>query len=260
MDFEGKTALITGAGNGIGKSAAIRFAEGGANVILVDINLDAVTETQKEIAHSGRDHLTIKVDMGSLEEIDQMVEQSTRRFERIDILFNNAGLTRHISFLDIEEEHWDQIHRVNSKGAFFCMQKIARSMISQGHGGRIVNTASIAGRGYRRTSNAAYAASKGAVIAMTYIASSVLAPYDINVNAICPGIVQTDMLANILSLRSDESGTSQSDLREAMLEEIPLGRANEADDVSALAIFLAGPGSRNITGQAFNVDGGLIMS
>ena len=260
MDFEGKTALITGAGNGIGKSAAIRFAEGGANVILVDINLDAVTETQKEIAHSGRDHLTIRVDMGSLEEIDQMVEQSTRRFERIDILFNNAGLTRHISFLDIEEEHWDQIHRVNSKGAFFCMQKIARSMISQGHGGRIVNTASIAGRGYRRTSNAAYAASKGAVIAMTYIASSVLAPYDINVNAICPGIVQTDMLANILSLRSDESGTSQSDLREAMLEEIPLGRANEADDVSALAIFLAGPGSRNITGQAFNVDGGLIMS
>ena len=260
MDFEGKTALITGAGNGIGKSAAIRFAEGGANVILVDINLDAVTETQKEIAHSGRDHLTIKVDMGSLEEIDQMVEQSTRRFERIDILFNNAGLTRHKSFLDIEEEHWDQIHRVNSKGAFFCMQKIARSMISQGHGGRIVNTASIAGRGYRRTSNAAYAASKGAVIAMTYIASSVLAPYDINVNAICPGIVQTDMLANILSLRSDESGTSQSDLREAMLEEIPLGRANEADDVSALAIFLAGPGSRNITGQAFNVDGGLIMS
>lgn len=260
MDFEGKTALITGAGNGIGKSAAIRFAEGGANVILVDINLDAVTETQKEIAHSGRDHLTIKVDMGSLEEIDQMVEQSTRRFERIDILFNNAGLTRHISFLDIEEEHWDQIHRVNSKGAFFCMQKIARSMISQGHGGRIVNTASIAGRGYRRTSNAAYAASKGAVIAMTYIASSVLAPYDINVNAICPGIVQTDMLANILSLRSDESGTSRSDLREAMLEEIPLGRANEADDVSALAIFLAGPGSRNITGQAFNVDGGLIMS
>ena len=260
MDFEGKTALITGAGNGIGKSAAIRFAEGGANVILVDINLDAVTKTQKEIAHSGRDHLTIKVDMGSLEEIDQMVEQSTRRFERIDILFNNAGLTRHISFLDIEEEHWDQIHRVNSKGAFFCMQKIARSMISQGHGGRIVNTASIAGRGYRRTSNAAYAASKGAVIAMTYIASSVLAPYDINVNAICPGIVQTDMLANILSLRSDESGTSRSDLREAMLEEIPLGRANEADDVSALAIFLAGPGSRNITGQAFNVDGGLIMS
>ena len=169
-------------------------------------------------------------------------------------------MTRHISFLDIEEEHWDQIHRVNSKGAFFCMQKIARSMISQGHGGRIVNTASIAGRGYRRTSNAAYAASKGAVIAMTYIASSVLAPYDINVNAICPGIVQTDMLANILSLRSDESGTSRSDLREAMLEEIPLGRANEADDVSALAIFLAGPGSRNITGHAYNVDGGLIMS
>ena len=113
MDFEGKTALITGAGNGIGKSAAIRFAEGGANVILVDINIDAVMETQKEIAHLGKEYLAIKVDMGSLEEIDQMVDQSTRRFESIDILFNNAGLTRHINFLDIEEEHWDQIHRVN---------------------------------------------------------------------------------------------------------------------------------------------------
>ena len=189
-----------------------------------------------------------------------MVEKAVSEFNGIDVLFNNAGLTRHISFLDIEEEHWDQIHRVNSKGAFFCMQKIARSMVARGQGGRIVNTASIAGRGYRRTSNAAYAASKGAVIAITYIASSVLAPHDINVNAVCPGIVQTNMLSGILSGRSDDSGSTSNELRDAMVEEIPIGRANEADDVSALAVFLAGPGSRNITGQAFNVDGGMIMS
>tara|TARA_B000000460_G_scaffold126208_1_gene88979 strand:+ start:156 stop:938 length:783 start_codon:yes stop_codon:yes gene_type:complete len=260
MDFEEKTVLITGAGSGIGKSAANRFANGGANLVLADINEQSLDKTCDEIRDSGRNVISVKLDVGNLDEIDQMVEKAVSAFNGIDVLFNNAGLTRHISFLDIEEEHWDQIHRVNSKGAFFCMQKIARSMVARGQGGRIVNTASIAGRGYRRTSNAAYAASKGAVIAMTYIASSVLAPHDINVNAVCPGIVQTNMLSGILSGRSDDSGSTSNELRDAMVEEIPIGRANEADDVSALAVFLAGPGSRNITGQAFNVDGGMIMS
>ena len=177
----------------------------------------------------------------------------------LDILFNNAGLTRHISFFDIEESHWDEINRVNAKGAFFCMQKVGKQMVNQGRGGRIINTASIAGKGYRRASNAAYAASKGAVIAMTHSAASVLAEYDINVNAICPGIVQTDMLSHILSLRSAEVGISSEEVKKLMTEEIPLGRPNDAEDVASMAVFLAGPGSRNITGQAFNVDGGMIM-
>ena len=260
MDFEGKTVLITGAGSGIGKSAANRFANGGANLVLADINKESLEATCEEIRAKERDVISVKLDVGNLNEIDLMVEKAVSVFSGIDILFNNAGLTRHIDFLDIEEEHWDQIHRVNSKGAFFCMQKTAQSMVNRGQGGRIVNTASIAGRGYRRTSNAAYAASKGAVIAMTYIASSVLAPHNINVNAVCPGIVQTNMLSNILSGRSDDSGSSSDELKNAMIDEIPIGRANDADDVSALAVFLAGPGSRNITGQAFNVDGGMIMS
>ena len=260
MDFEEKTVLITGAGSGIGKSAANRFANGGANLVLADINEQSLDKTCDEIRDSGRKVISVKLDVGNLDEIDQMVEKAVSEFNGIDVLFNNAGLTRHISFLDIEEEHWDQIHRVNSKGAFFCMQKIARYMVARGQGGRIVNTASIAGRGYRRTSNAAYAASKGAVIAMTYIASSILAPHDINVNAGCPGIVQTNMLSGILSGRSDDSGSTSNELRDAMVKEIPIGRANEAADVSALAGFLAGPGSRYLTGQAFNGEGGMIMS
>ena len=260
MDFEGKTVIVTGAGKGIGKSAALKFAENGANVVIADIDIESADKTALEVGSLGRGALVIELDMGDLSAIDQLVAHSVDKFGGIDILFNNAGLTRHIGFLDIEEQHWDQIHRVNAKGAFFCMQKVARAMIDQGRGGRIVNTASIAGRGYRRTSNAAYAASKGAVIAMTYIAASVLSEYDINVNAVCPGIVQTDMLAGILSLRSDDTGLSSTDLQEAMIDEIPLGRDNKADDVAALAVFLAGPGSRNITGQAFNVDGGMIMS
>ena len=140
------------------------------------------------------------------------------------------------------------------------MQKIAAFMVSNGNGGRIVNTASIAGKGYRRSSNAAYAASKGAVIAMTYSAASSLAEFNINVNAVCPGIVQTDMLSGILSLRSDQTGLKERELKEMMLQEIPLGRANEPEDIANLVVFLSGPGSKNINCQAFNVDGGIIMS
>ena len=140
------------------------------------------------------------------------------------------------------------------------MQKIAAFMVRKKNGGRIVNTASIAGKGYRRSSNAAYAASKGAVIAMTYSAASSLAEFNINVNAVCPGIVQTDMLSGILSLRSDQTGLKERELKEMMLQEIPLGRANEPEDIANLVVFLSGPGSKNITGQAFNVDGGIIMS
>ena len=122
MDFEEKTVLITGAGSGIGKSAANRFANGGAKLVLADINEQSLDKTCDEIRDSGRNVISVKLDVGNLDEIDQMVEKAVSEFNGIDVLFNNAGLTRHISFLDIEEEHWDQIHRVISKGAFFCMQ------------------------------------------------------------------------------------------------------------------------------------------
>ena len=259
MDFEGKVALVTGGGRGIGKAAAMKFAEGGADIVIADIDPQTAKDTSEEISAVGRNSISISLDIGDISQIQSMLDEAVSKLGSVDILFNNAGLTRHISFFDIEEKHWDQINRVNAKGAFFCMQKIGSQMVKQGTGGRIINTASIAGKGYRRASNAAYAASKGAVIAMTHSAASVLAEHDINVNAICPGIVQTDMLSNILSLRSTEVGLSIDAVKEMMTEEILLGRPNDAGDVAALAVFLAGPGSRNITGQAFNVDGGMIM-
>ena len=148
---------------------------------------------------------------------------------------------------------------MKARGAFFCMQKVAKLMVETGKGGRIINMGSIAGKGYRRASNAAYSASKGAVISMTYSAANVLSEHDINVNTICPGMVDTDMMANILSLRSEQTGKSDSELRESVTSEIPLGRMNEAKDIVELVVFLAGPSSRNITGQSFNIDGGMIM-
>ncbi len=132
-------------------------------------------------------------------------------------------------------------------------------MIQQGRGGRIINIASIAGKGYHSTSNAAYAASKGAVIAMTRIAAHQLGGHDVNVNAICPGIVRTNMIESMLEQRSEESGVPVDELRRRMTESIPIGRTNQPEDIAAMAAFLAGPEARNITGQAFNVDGGLVM-
>ena len=188
-----------------------------------------------------------------------MVDFVKSELGSVDILFNNAGVTQHIDFFDIDGDDWDRIHEVNARGAFFCMQKVAKLMVETGKGGRIINMGSIAGKGYRRASNAAYSASKGAVISMTYSAANVLSEHDINVNTICPGMVDTDMMASILSLRSEQTGKSDSELRESVTSEIPLGRMNEAKDIVELVVFLAGPSSRNITGQSFNIDGGIIM-
>jgi meso-butanediol dehydrogenase/(S,S)-butanediol dehydrogenase/diacetyl reductase len=161
--------------------------------------------------------------------------------------------------MDITEADWDRIHRVNARGAFFVMQKTARQMIAQGSGGRIVNIASIAGKGYSGTSNAAYAASKGAVISMTLIAAHQLARHDINVNAICPGSTITAMATATMEQRAAERGISVAELQAQRATNIPIGRANDPEDIAAMAAFLASPGARNITGQTINVDGGLVM-
>ena len=141
---------------------------------------------------------------------------------------NNAGVTRYLYIMDVEEQDWDRIHRVNAKGVFFGMQRAAREMIAQGDGGRIVNIASIAGKGYSGTSNAAYAASKGAVISMTMIAAHQLGQHDINVNAICPGSTLTEMAAETMQGRAESSGMSIAELEQARDARIPIGRANTA--------------------------------
>ena len=200
-----------------------------------------------------------KLDVSDVNQINSLINFAVEKCDGIDLFFNNAGVTQHISFFDINEVQWDKINKVNAKGAFFCMQQVARLMVNQGRGGKIVNAGSIAGKGYKRASNAAYAASKGSVIAMTHIAAEYLAPHGINVNAICPGMVQTDMFKGIVSLRSEETGQEALQIKKNIESEIPLGRVNQPEDVAALVLFLVSDSSRNITGQALNIDGGMIM-
>ena len=259
MQLQDKIAVVTGAGRGIGQSMALGLAEAGANIVVSDIDAAAVEDTAIAVKALGRESLAVPADMGNVDDIDRMIGQAKDTFGRIDIMVNNAGVTRYIYIMDVLEEDWDRIHRVNAKGVFFGMQRAAREMINQGTGGRIINIASIAGKGYSGSSNAAYAASKGAVIAMTQLAAHQLGQHDINVNAICPGATLTTMGAENLASRAESAGRDIQELELARDAGIPIGRPNDPEDIAAMALFLAGPGARNITGQAFNVDGGLVM-
>ena len=259
MALDGKIALVTGAASGIGRAAAIEVAQDGADVALVDINREALDETADLVRQLGRRGVAIQADLRSLSEIDRMVDEAAGTLGGIDILVNSAGVTWRRDFLDITEDDWGRILQINAKGAFFCMQRVARQMIEQGRGGRIVNMASIAGKGSPGTSNAVYGASKGAVIAMTLVAARQLSAHDINVNAVCPGGTNTPMFAGVNADRLDLAGVSREELERERARSVPLGRYNEPEDVAAMILFLAGPGSRNITGQTINVDGGLVM-
>jgi NAD(P)-dependent dehydrogenase (short-subunit alcohol dehydrogenase family) len=158
--------------------------------------------------------------------------------------------------MDLTEDDWDRIMRVNGKGVFFCLQRVAREMIPRRRG-VVINIASIAGKGYVGASNAIYAASKGGVIGLTRLAALQLARHNINVNAICPGTTVTALSEANLKRRAEEEGLAVDEMEARRNANIPLGRPNTPYDVASLAVFLAGDGARNITGQSFNVDGGV---
>jgi NAD(P)-dependent dehydrogenase (short-subunit alcohol dehydrogenase family) len=257
VSLNGKVALVTGAASGIGRACALALAEAGAQVVAADINAAGAQATADAIAAFQRQAIPVPTDVGDLAQIDAMVKQALSAFGRIDILVNNAGVTRRADIMDLTEADWDRIHRVNAKGVFFCLQRVAREMIPR-RSGRIINIASIAGKGYAGTSNAAYAASKGAVISLTRTASQQLAKYDINVNSICPGVTRTALSEANLGVRAKERGVSVEEMERLRAADIPLGRPNDPEDIAAMAVFLASTGARNITGQNYNVDGGII--
>jgi NAD(P)-dependent dehydrogenase (short-subunit alcohol dehydrogenase family) len=257
MILTDQVALVTGAGQGIGKACAVALAEAGAHIVIADINGPAAEETAVAVGRFQKRSLALPIDVGDLQQIDAMVRRAIETFGRIDIAVNNAGVTRRADLMDLTEQDWDRIHRVNAKGVFFCLQRVAREMIPR-RSGRIINIASIAGKGYAGTSNAAYAASKGAVIALTKTASQQLGRYNINVNAICPGVTRTALSEANLRVRAEQEGFTIDEMERRRATAIPLQRANDPEDIAAMAVFLASPGARNITGQSYNVDGGLI--
>ncbi len=173
MLLKDKIAIVTGGGVGIGKAIALRYAREGAHVVVAEINEATGRQTAAEVSAQNRRGLFVKTDMSNLSEINAVVAKTVATFGRIDVLMNNAGVNKKLDFFEVTERDWDWIHSINAKGLFFCMQAAAREMARSNYG-KIVNLASIGGKGFRGTSNVAYAGSKGAVITMTRIAASQL--------------------------------------------------------------------------------------
>jgi NAD(P)-dependent dehydrogenase (short-subunit alcohol dehydrogenase family) len=209
--------------------------------------------------YRGRHTMAYEIDIRDVGHIATTIERVASDFGAIDILVNNAGVTHRAGIMDPSEYDWDRINDINEKGSFFCLQNAARIMIPR-RSGRIINISSIGGKGYINTANVAYAASKGAVISMTYTSAQQLGgPHNTNVNAICPGVTNTALSVATMTKLAEQQGLTFDELRARRAASIPIRRVNEPEDIAAVAVFLTSPGARNITGQTFNVDGGLIM-
>ena len=255
-----KNVCITGAGNGIGRAIAIAMSNEGYNVACADIDLKQAQDTVDLISNKQNSGIAVASDVTKVFDIKNMINKTVEAFGSLDILVNNAGVTRTSNIMDLTEKDWDWIHNVNAKGTFFCLQVAASQMIKQNKGGRIINMASVGGKGFVDVSNAIYAASKGAVISLTKTAAQELAKHEITVNAICPGITHTNILSGIVKKRALEQNKSEEEIMKHYVRDIPLKRPNEPEDIAEMVVFLSSKGARNISGQSYNVDGGLIPS
>ena len=254
MKLDGKVALITGAAGGIGQAIARRLAREGAHVALADIRTEPLDEIARSIESHNRKSLKIAVDVTQTDQVTQMVQVVVEAFGHIDIFFNNAGIIRVQNFLDVTEAEWDQVIDVNLKGVFLCGQAVAKHMVER-QCGKIINTASLAAdRG--RPEIAAYAASKTAVVSLTRSMALDLADQGITVNALAPGIVDTDMWAFIDNEMGKLWGRQKGDSMQRRVGTVPLKRAATADEVANVGIFLASDEADYITGQTMYIDGG----
>ncbi len=248
MRLENKTAIITGAGSGIGRAIAVIFAKEGAKVVVADLNEKGGEETVKQIESKGGEAVFIKTDVSKDECINKMAETCLSKFGRIDILVNNAGIVKSGSLAETSEEDWDQVMNIDLKGVFLGSKRVVPEMEKQGKG-KIVNTASIAGLvGFNELS--AYCAAKGGVIALTREMALELAPKNINVNCIAPGVIKTAMTEGML-----EDPAAKKDLEDST----PYPRLGEPEDIAYAALYLASDESDFVNGEVLVVDGGWII-
>ena len=246
LALEGKVVLVTGGARGIGKEIAMIFAKEGANIAICDVNLEEAEKTAKEIQDLGRESLAFKADVTDSNQVQAMVDKILDKLSKIDILINNAGITKDNLLLRMSEEEWDKVIAVNLKGTFICTKLVSKVMLKQ-RSGKIVNLASIIGI-MGNAGQANYAASKAGIIGLTKSVAKELASRNICVNAIAPGFIRTDMTSKL-----------PEEVQKKMLSVIPLARFGEAKDVADLALFLSSESSSYITGQVIQVDGGMVM-
>lgn len=259
MRFEGKVSLITGAGGGIGRAAALRLAEEGSDVVVADLDRKAMAEAAEMVRHkTGRRVLEIPVDLTQVPQIYQMVDRAVEQCGHLDVLVNNAGVQHIAPFWEIGEADWDRILAINLKGVFFAMQAAVRHMMPR-KSGKIVNLSSTAAR--TPVPNCmSYGAAKMGVISLTQSAAIALAPHNINVNAVCPGVVVTGMMDDIGRGYAKYFGITKEQRLEQQIQNAPFKRVQQPEDVAAAIAFLASEEAREITGVTLNVNGGMSVN
>ncbi|MBU0546969.1 SDR family oxidoreductase, partial [Patescibacteria group bacterium] len=245
---ENKVAIITGARRGMGKADALLLAKEGAKVVVSDISLEDCQAVVDEIEKEGGEAIAVKCDVSQKQEVDNLFQKTVEKFGQIDILVNNAGIAEFKPFLEMTEEEWDRTLDINLKGYFLCAQAAAKEMAKQ-KSGVIINIASVAmgqvGVGFPNIVH--YCASKGGIAAMTEAMALELAPYNIRVNAIAPGMIETPMID---SIKQDPKAM------DGMLARVPLGRLGKPEEIADLVVFLASDKSSYITGSIVVIDGG----
>lgn len=247
MKFAGKIALVTGAARGIGEAIALTLAREGADVVIVDVDLEGAQRVAQEVEGLGRKTLAIQVDVSQRDDVQRLVSEVVSAFGTISILVNNAGIIRRGTFLEHSPEDWDRVLSVNLGGTFNCTQEVVPLMIKQG-GGKIINISSVVGKMGDLASAPSYGTSKGAINTFTKSLARELAPYGINVNAVAPHAIETDM-----------SREWSEEKRRQIVEAIPMKRLGKPQEVAEAVAFLASDGANFITGQILDVNGGYLM-
>lgn len=249
LDFTGKVAIVTGGGRGIGPAIALGLADAGADVVVASRTASELEKVVKEIEAMGRKGLAVTADIGKAADVNRMVDATVDKFGKIDILVNNAGFFPYNLFLDMTEEEWDRVQDTNIKGQFLCAQAVAKEMVKQGKGGKIVNIASIEGEFPITAGRTHYHASKGAVINFTRGLAKELSQYKINVNAVAPGLTDTP------GAQAMTGGYSL----DSFGDRIPMGRLGKPEDMAWAVLFLASDAAEYIAGFTLFVDGGLLL-
>ncbi|HCI79990.1 MAG TPA: beta-ketoacyl-ACP reductase [Ktedonobacter sp.] len=254
---QGQVAIVTGAGQGIGKAIAQRLSADGMKLVLVDLQGEAVVRVAEEIRAGGGEALALPLNMLLAEDRQRMIDTTLATFHRLDALVNNAGVQRIALPLNVDEAHWDLIMNVNAKAVYFSCQLALEHMIEQ-RSGRIVNMASIAGKMASTIYHPIYNVSKAAVLAMTKTLALYSAEYGVRVNAVCPGIIETPMQHVVDQSIANVTGQAPEEIRASRVSRIPLRYVGDGADVAAIVSFLLNPDSRYMTGQALNADGGIL--
>ncbi len=251
--LDGKVAIVTGAGSGIGRAIATLFAEEGARVAVVDVSESDGKETVELLRKRGGDAVFIQGDISNSAIVKRIVETTVKKYERVDILCNNAGVESMGSILEITEENWDKVMSINLKGVFLCSKHSVPKMVENG-GGVIINIASVLGL-IGSKGEAAYCASKGGIISLTRAMALDFAPHNIRVNCICPGSVLTPTFKRVMTSLGDYEAAFQRNL-----DKIPLKRIAEPEEIAYAALYLASEKASYITGSVLVIDGGWSIS